>query len=264
MNGTPANACPSHFALDDRDVHGADAPEVAQHIEGCRRCATRRAERAAERQIFDAQAAALWTRIAAAGQERRARRGRWAGAGLRLPALVFLGGLGALAVLIVGRGSDPRRSTYVAPKGRAPVEIICRRGGAVFALAPGDDVAPGDELRFRPLPVWPDGRFIQIGSVDGTGRYTPFYPAAAGAPSVPLPAAAAALDGSIRLDSAPGPERLFVVISAAPLSETAVAQIAEARVQSGVIDAPADRIGDAPVHGAWIVLHKRPGGLSTP
>jgi hypothetical protein len=154
-----------------------------------------------------------------------------------------------------------RPGTYLAPKGSAPIEVICRRGGAVFLLAPGDDVAPGDELRFRPLPTWRDGRFIQVGSVDGTGRYTPFYPASAGAPSVPLPAGGAALEGSIRLDVAPGPERLFVVISDAPLPEAAVATAAEAQASTGTT---VDRVQGQAVHSAWIVLPKRAEGARAP
>jgi len=261
MNGNTAIECPSHFALDDREIHGGGGdPQVGRHLEGCRRCQARLAERSADRAGFEGQAATLWTRIAADGQERRRRRrrGRWRLAGVRLPALV---GIGAMGLWAVARHPEPRPASYVGPKGSAAVQIICRRGEAVFPLAPGDDVAPGDQLRFRPLPVWPEARFIQVGSVDGTGRYTPFYPATAGAPSVPLPADAAALDGSIRLDAAPGPERLFVVLSAQRLSETSVARTAEAWAAGG---ATVDRIDGAPVASAWIVLPKRARGPSAP
>ena len=122
------------------------------------------------------------------------------------------------------------RAPYWAERPRAH-RIVCRRGAATFVLAPGGRGVPGDELRFRPLPVWPDARFIQIGSVDGTGRYTPFYPPAPGGGERRVPARGQALDGSIRLDAAPGPERLFVVLSATPLSEAAVRQAAEARAR---------------------------------
>jgi hypothetical protein len=259
MNVSTASECPSHFALDDREIHEGDDVEVARHVAGCPRCQQRLAQRAAERARFDGHAPAIWTGIAAAAGERRSRR--WRVVGLRLPALVL--GLGAVALwVVVARRLDPRPdSSYLAPKGRAPVEIVCRRGGAVFLLAPGDQVAPGDELRFRPLPVWREGRFIQVGSVDGTGRYTPFYPAAPGAPSLPLPGDSAALEGSIRLDAAPGPERVFVVVSAAPLSETAVAEAAEAQATAG---ATVDRIQGAPVHSAWIVLPKRAEAARAP
>jgi hypothetical protein len=261
MNGTTAIECPSQFALDDREIHGGRDPAIDRHLAECRRCEARLGARAAEKVAFDAGAAALWTRIAAAGQEARAKQGRWRLASVRLPALIVGVGVGAAALFVVARPFELRRSAYVAPKGQASVEIICRRGDAVFRLAPGDDVAPGDELRFRPLPVWPGGRFIQLGTVDGTGRYTPFYPSDAGAPSVPVPPGAEALAGSIRLDDAPGPERVFVVLSPAPLSETAVAEVAMAQATSG---ATVDRIQGAPVHTAWIVLRKRAEGPPAP
>jgi hypothetical protein len=150
---------------------------------------------------------------------------------------------------------------YLAPKGVTPVEITCRRGGATFRLAPDDDVIPGDRLRFRPLPVWPDAHFIQIGSVDGTGRYTPFYPSAAGAASAALPAPGQVLEGGIEIDAAPGPERLFVVLSAEPLSETAVRHVAEPRAAAATI---VEKIDGVPVSTHWIVLGKRAGAAMRP
>jgi hypothetical protein len=119
-------------------------------------------------------------------------------------------------------------------------------------IGSGDEVAPGDRLRFRPLPLWPQARYIQVGSVDGTGGYSPFYPAGDGV-SVALPVRGEPLDGSIRLDDAPGPERLFVVLSATPLSTRDVRQVAEAHAVDGERVA---RIGGAEVATAWIVLPK--------
>ena len=247
MNETVAQECPSRFALDDRALHGGAPGVIDRHVESCRRCQATLADRTAGQALFDAMAGAVWTRIAAQGRARR--RGRW----IALPALIAA--MGAVVLVIAARRpmSDRR---YVGPKGRAPIEIVCRRAGAAFALGPDDEVAPRDELRFKPLPVWPDARFIQIGSVDGTGRYTPFYPSMPGASGVPLPDAGQPLDGSIRLDDAPGPERLFVVLSATPLSESAVRRAAEADAATG---RTVDRIDGAPVNSAWIVLRKRAG-----
>jgi hypothetical protein len=259
MNVSTAIDCPSHFALDHLQIHGGDDAEVSRHVAACPRCRARLSQRAAAGASFDGEARMMWTRIAAAAHERRRRQRFWTAAG-RLPALVA--GLGALSLwFVVSRHPAPRPGSYRAPKGGAPIEVVCRRAGTVFLLAPGDEVAAGDELRFRPLPAWPEGRFIQIGSVDGTGRYTPFYPAAAGAPSLPVPANGAALEGSIRLDAAPGPERLFVLVSDAPLSETAVAQAAEAQADAGTT---VEHLQGAVAHSAWIVLPKRAEGARAP
>jgi hypothetical protein len=207
------------------------------------------------------ETAPAWTRIAARGRERRQRRRRLLG--FQLPALAL--GLGAIALLVVARTGGDRSTapdrTYLAPKGVELVEISRRRGGAISLLAPDDEVRPGDVLRFRPRPFGPRVRFIQIGTVDGTGRYTPFYPSTADGASVPLPERGQALDGAFELDAAPGPERLFVVLSATPLPAAAVGRVAEARAAAGTV---VDAIDGAPVTGAWIVLRKRAGGSTAP
>jgi hypothetical protein len=258
MMGIEANNCPSQFALDDHELHGGGNPAIRRHLEDCARCQGRIVERATNLAAFRESAAPLWTRIAAGAEERRRAGRRWR-LFFQLPALVVA--LGAAALVLKARSADAPAVPYVGPKGGGPVEIVCRRAAATFVLAPGDDVAPGDELRFRPRPVRPDARFIQIGSVDGTGRYTPFYPAAAGAASVPLPERGQALEGSIRLDAAPGPERLFIVLSAAPLPETAVRRAAEPRAAAGVA---VDEIDGAAVSTAWIVLQKRREAATAP
>ena len=125
----------------------------------------------------------------------------------------------------------------------------------------GDEVVPGDALRFLPLPIWPEARFVQVGSVDGTGAYAPFYPPSEDGVSVALPARGTPLDGSIRLDSAPGPERLFVVLSATPLATREVGRAALAHAAGGE---RVDRIGGTPVVSAWIVLPKRGGTPGAP
>lgn len=260
MSGTSRLECPSEFALDDREIHDGGALVAEGHDAACPRCAARQAGRAAAQIIFDGQASALWTRIAAGGRQREPRRQRLLG--LRWPVLAAgLAAIGVLGLWAVPRLTDRGGPTYVAAKGRAPVEIICRRAGDVFALAPDDQVEPGDELRFRPLPIWLDARFIQLGSVDGTGRYTPFYPASAGERSLPLPPSGVPLEGSIRLDAAPGPERIFVVLSTAPLPVAIVATAAETHARTV---APVERLGDASVMSAWIVLPKRAGGPAAP
>ena len=245
--------CLSEFALDDRGIHGPAEPAAEAHIEACLSCRARLAERAARVAEFEAELAApTWTRIAA---QRTARPRR------RLRPRLLLGALGAVAasvLVLVGGGPDHRaESPGPTPKGSAPVEIVCRRGAETFVIGPGATVAPGDALRFLPLPIWSEARYIQVGSVDGTGSYTPFYPPVEDGQSVALPAPGAPLAGSIRIDDAPGPERLLVVLSAVPLAVRDVARVALAHA------AGADRIdtiGGAKMVSAWIVLPKRGGG----
>ncbi len=246
------NGCLSEFALDDHAVHGHTSPVVAAHLNGCQACRARIDGRQARVSEFqETLAAPMWTRVRAeAGTRRRARALPWA---------VIAAGATAILLLVV----LPRRppgSLGPTAKGSALAEIVCRRGERAFVIGSGDEVAPGDRLRFRPLPLWPQARYIQVGSVDGTGGYSPFYPAGDGV-SVALPVRGEPLDGSIRLDDAPGPERLFVVLSATPLSTRDVRQVAEAHAADGERVA---RIGGAEVATAWIVLPKRGGSSAAP
>ena len=262
-------ACPSDFALDDRAVHGGTtAATIDTHVATCPRCQARLRVRALHVSRFDAALAGpVWQGVQARRAAGDARIGAGAARGPRLfswPVLALaLGGAAAIPLLVMVLPRHATRAVgsaaYIATKGRAAVDIVCRRAGRVFALAPDQPVAPGDELRFlaRPVAAPPTARplaFIQIGSVDGGGAYAPFYPSQDGSASVPLPAPGTALPGSIRLDDAPGPERLFVVLSARPLSVAAVAAAARAHAKART---PVTEIDGATAVTDWIVLDKR-------
>jgi hypothetical protein len=252
------NGCPSHLAVDDLRLHNRSAPVLEAHLASCDACRARLAERDASAAEFEvAFAAPTWTRIEAAMRDRRRRSGRrWT--------LTALGAAGAAALLVVaapGHRAAQTGPTGLVAKGRAPAQVTCRRGDQTFSIGPGDEVQPGDALRFRPLPVWREARYIQVGSVDGTGAYGSFYPPSRDGTSVPLPAGESPLEGSIRLDDAPGPERLLVVLSAAPL---AVADVARAALAHAATGDRVDEIGGARVVSAWIILPKRRGSGPEP
>jgi hypothetical protein len=248
------NGCLSEFALDDHAVHGHADPTVLAHLNGCQACWVRIDARQALMSEFDETLAApTWTRVRAEAATRsRSRTGA-------LPWFVVAAGTAVLLLFIIVPRRPPRESVPT-PKGSSLAEIVCRRGERTFVIGSGDEVAPGDRLRFRPLPVWPQARYIQVGSVDGTGGYSAFYPAGDGV-SVALPARGEPLDGSIRLDDAPSPERLFVVLSATPLSTRDVRRVAEAHAVDGERVA---RIGGADVVSAWMTLPKRGGSSAAP
>ena len=82
----------------------------------------------------------------------------------------------------------------------------------------------------------PDQRYVTVGSVDGTGRFSPFYPANLDGHSVTLPALGQPLGPPIVLDAAPGPERIVVVRSARPLSVAAVAAQVVVGVDASKLD----------------------------
>jgi hypothetical protein len=239
--------CPSDFSLDDLEIHGGGAsPELAAHVAGCDRCRTRGAARVARQEEFRAEMSpAVWRAI-----ERRVSGRPWWRRSWVVPALA----LAAVAPVVVVLGTGDQVA-YVGTKGAPSVDIICRRGAETASLAAGAPVAPGDELRFRPLASPPDARYLMIGSVDGSGRFAPFYPARADGESVPLPPPGAPLPGGIRIDATPGPERLVVLWSVAPVPAAAVAPVAEAAAERL---APIPEIAGVAVTSAWQLLPKDP------
>jgi hypothetical protein len=240
-------ACASDFALDALALSGDAAPEVAAHVRECASCRERSEQRRLVEEEFERGVAPPFWRAVVHEHRRRRRRRLWALA--LAPALSAACAL----VILVARGDTGRPPVEVVAKGTPSLEIHCRRGGRTFAMAARDAVEPGDELRFVPRPASTQAHYIQVASIDGTGSYTPFYPALPAAESLPLPPSGQPLAGSIRLDDAPGPERLFVVLSTTPLPVAAVREAAQAHVSNL---SAAGAIGGVAVESGWIVLPK--------
>jgi hypothetical protein len=137
--------------------------------------------------------------------------------------------LGA-AVLVVARSGPPEParpqalSTAAGPpgiKGVPGLRLIARRGEAVFEVTPGGTLRPGDALRFVLEPVGQP--YLLIASLDGQGKASIYHPfggasSARVAPDQMIEAPA----GSVVLDAAPGPERVFALWSSQPLDAAAV------------------------------------------
>ena len=237
--------CLSELSLDRLLLAGGVA-EGETHVRACADCRSRFEQRRAfEREFEQSMAAPFWRAVVTARDRRRRRRWLW----MALPALA-----GACAMLLFLRGPDLRAPEDVrVAKGPSSLEIHCRREGRTFALAEGDAVQGGDDLRFVPRALSERARFVQVASIDGTGTYTPFYPSALEARSLPVPPAGQPLEGSIHLDRAPGPERLFVVFSSTALPAVAVRAAAVTHVAA--LSAPTS-IDGVDVTARWITLEK--------
>ncbi len=223
--------CPSDFTLDELSILGDasdGASSVRAHIAGCPACAARMRERQALAAEFRRRRKPLPSR----------RPWRW-----WLPALAAA--TSVLCVVALGR------APYRGAKGMAH-QIFCKRGQAVFRLGSGDDVRPGDALRFELHPARPDERHAVLGSVDGSGRYSPLYPSTTEAGSVAIPDGNAPLAGSIVLDGAPGPESVVIVTGARPFSATSVR---DAVLRAGP-GAPLDALTGQGLSVTWVVLPK--------
>jgi hypothetical protein len=243
------SACLSEFALDDLVLNGEGEanPEARFHLQDCADCRRRQEERLAYQRQFESQRAkAFWDGTRRAYLRRRnSRRALVLGIPCGLAA--------AFAFVLLARKEVPPADSYWGAKGIGSVEIHCRRAGRTFLLEEADPVKPGDELRFVPRPASPGLRYVQVGSIDGTDRYTPFYPSTREATSLPLPASGRPLDGSIRIDAAPGPERLFFVFSSTALPVPAVELVARRHVTDRQ---PVRDIAGVAVEGGWIILPK--------
>ncbi|MFL5306779.1 MAG: hypothetical protein ACJ8F1_16300 [Polyangia bacterium] len=230
--------CPSSFALDAFRL-GLD-PSPAAHVRDCARCT---AWLAAQEQV-EANVAHLWVPAAP-----RRPHGFWRGLRLGLP----VAALAAAALLLVAR---PRQPTETAKGASASVQIARSRAGAVSWLSPADDVAAKDAIRLFVNRQDRADRYVLVGSVDGTGQLSRFYPMDGQGCSVSLPAAGEAIDGSIVIDEAPGPERLVVLVSHEPLCWPAVADVARRFAVGAPL--PGELLSNG-VHATRLVLPKRPG-----
>jgi len=236
-----SNQCPSNLALDAFRL-GFD-PSVSDHVKGCPRCeAWLRAQ-----QGLEAKVASFWTAGAPEPRRETKRFLRYL-FGLGIPAT-----LAAAVLLLLG---IPKKPSETAKGDSAPVQIARLSAGTLSWLSPQDDLLPNDSIRFFVHRADEDDRYVLVGSLDGTRQLARFYPADANGCSMPLPAAGEALDGSIIIDGAPGPERIVVVVSHRPLCWPAVA---ESLTSFGLGGPPAGELLAADVHVSRLVFAKPSG-----
>jgi len=205
--------------------------ELAAHVLACGRCAETQAalQRAAAHFRNEVFPRSL-PRIVAATSSPAARLRRWwseASAGVRWASVAAP--VAAALVLTAGtiaykaRGpSAVDQEPAVSAKGGPALHLFVRRGDRVFAAQPGAVLDPGDAVRFVVEPA--GHQYLLVVSIDGAGKVSVYHPFD-GVQSAPLaPAARVEVPGSIVLDRAPGPERIFALFSDAPLSAAAVGQ----------------------------------------
>jgi hypothetical protein len=102
--------------------------------------------------------------------------------------------------------------------GEPSLRAFARRMQHVFPVQDGMDLHPGDEVRF--VVDSPRLQFLLLASVDGAGRVNVYFPYDGSQSGVIAIGKPTELPGSIVLDSAPGPERVFALYSNRPLLRT--------------------------------------------
>lgn len=139
----------------------------------------------------------------------------------------------AAAAILVWLARKPETTTVtddIRAKGPATFQVYAKRGERVLALRDGSRLAPGDAIRF--VAGSRVARFLLVGSVDGAGRASIYFPYR-GTQSGAIGGTPAELPGSIVLDAAPGPERLFAVFTTEPIEAAAVTSALEALGKRG-------------------------------
>lgn len=216
-----------------------EAAPFLDHLDACEGCRQRQQARQAivdhfHREVLPPSLPVLRQRLAA-----RSRRlwGWWGlalspvGAGLLFA--IFTLRQGAIPTAPV-EGSQP--GSWSEPgdfgtKGDRELLTYVRRGNQVTRLASGGVVAPGDALRF--VVETGSHRFVFIAGVDGGGQAHAYYPFGEWR-SVPVPPRSRfEVPGSLVLDNAPGPERIFALVSAHPVDGDKVRAMLEGLAQVG-------------------------------
>lgn len=193
---------------------------VHAHLAGCASCRD------------DAQAAArlrqrFTVHVLPRGVPARPRRRRsW----LLIPAL-------AAALLAIGWRSRPAPVTELTIKGTASWQVFANHDGRVFAVHDGTPLAAGDRIRFAVTPA--GARYLLVASIDGLGAATIYYPYD-GPQSATIEGDRVEPAGSIELDAAPGPERIYALLSDEPIAAATVLVQLRALALGGV-----DAIRDA-------------------
>ncbi len=204
--------------------------QAGEHLEACEACRTALEELRADQQRF---AARVFARTLPPLEARACRRGRLELLAARLgnPRLLVPVGLAVALLLVVAR---PAPEPDLRIKGGPTLKVFARRQGAVFQVRPDTRLAAGDRIRFVIEPERPG--YLLVASVDGAGTVSVYFPPEGGQ-SAPVGAGRSELPGSIELDDAPGPERLFAYFSEQPLPAAEVARAlaaAPGAVVSGV------------------------------
>jgi putative zinc finger protein len=199
----------SALALDALALGALDQAETTQvrtHLAGCSTCRADQDAAAALRAEFA-------TRVLPRGLPvRRPRRWPW---------LVFPAIAAAAVTLTLWLAPRPRIApdSDLAIKGGASWQVFAHRAGQTFPVHDGTPLAAGDRIRFVVVPE--QATYLIVASVDGSGAITVYYPYG-GDHSVAIEGDRVELAGSIELDDAPGPERIYALLSDRPIAAETV------------------------------------------
>ncbi|MEO7735891.1 MAG: zf-HC2 domain-containing protein [Kofleriaceae bacterium] len=202
----------SALTLDALALGGLDretAAQVEAHLVSCATC-----------QRDQQAAAALRDQFARSVLPRGlVVRRPWRWAWLALPAFA------AALALVLALWPRAIPIPELAIKGDASWQVFANRDGQTFSVRDGAQLAAGDRIRFALSPG--GAHYVLVASVDSTGAATIYYPYG-GEMSAAIGGERVEPAGSIALDAAPGPERIYAILSDQPVAAAdVVAQLRE-------------------------------------
>ncbi len=229
--------CLSDLVLDEWRAGEIDDParvaELEAHVAGCERCRARKS-------AFDEQARSYLEknpafvpplRARSKQQSRRSRRMQLFAAGASA-----LAAAAALALVLRTPEKSPvgGEESGTRIKGDSHVAFFVKRGDRVVKGGPGEQLQPGDQLRFTATLQRP--KHLAILSRDARGVASVYYPAQP--VTTPLRAGAdIALENSVELDDVLGEERIYAVFCDGPIVveelRTALERTGEISVSAG-------------------------------
>ncbi|MEO8705640.1 MAG: hypothetical protein ABI867_36755 [Kofleriaceae bacterium] len=198
-------------ALASGRLGDAEAAAARVHVASCDRC---RADLATVETAFATFTREVFPRTVGT---LRPRRSPWR---FVLPTLVPVLAVALLVIWQVRRDpAVPVADDDIRIKGALTFQVFANRGDEVIPVRDGTTLAAGDKIRFVVGSGGPG--YLLVVSIDGAGASTVYYPYG-GARSGPVTKEPSELPGSIVLDAAPGPERVFALVSPEPLEAAVV------------------------------------------
>ncbi len=207
---------PSSLRLDALALDGvsvAERRELEAHLVSCARCQADSASAASLRKEFDET---VYRQALRGVRSRMAPRRPWWRALVPASAALVVA---VAAVLLVVRQPQSVVEPAYRVKGGPSLRVFGRRQEKIFAVSDGDRLHAGDQVRFTVAN--PAAGYLMIASVDGRGHGSIYFPFD-GQASALVSGLGGELPGSVILDDAAGPERLFALWSPEPLTATTV------------------------------------------
>jgi hypothetical protein len=134
----------------------------------------------------------------------------------------------AVVLVFMRRGGEgtPPPDDDIQVKGDEISLVVHAQSGAGGSrrLASGDDVMPGDKLRFEVNAAKPG--YVAVVGIDGSGELTVYHPGNGTGP-IAFDPAARLLPGAIALDATPGDERFYAIYSEQPFAFDVVLPLVE-------------------------------------